>query len=93
MEHKNKAENGKDMEYEDKRLLNNRLKEKDNEIHQLSVHQVDMINQLNSANQEVVNLRTYNDGLKNDQRAYKETNERMMRSQESMDQLAKLSQK
>lgn len=52
-----------------------------------------MINHLNSANQEVINLRTKNDRIKNDLRAKKETKERMMRSQENMNQLTELSQK
>lgn len=38
MEQKNKLENDKEMEDEDKRLLNTKLEEKDNEIHQLSLH-------------------------------------------------------
>ena len=52
-----------------------------------------MINQLNSENKQVVNLRKENDILVSDLRVEKETNERMMRSQEVMDQLAKLSNK
>lgn len=52
-----------------------------------------MINWLDGANQEVINLRIENDRLKNDLREEKETNERLMRSQESMNQLTKLSQK
>ena len=38
MEQKNQAENDKNMAEEDRRLLNKRLEEKDNEIHQLSLH-------------------------------------------------------
>ena len=37
MEQKYKSENEKEMIEEDKRLLNTRLEEKDNEIHQLSL--------------------------------------------------------
>lgn len=77
VEKKNKVENEKEMADEDKILLNTRLEEKDNKIHQLSLHQAEMIYQINSANQEVVNLRIENDRPQNDLRVEKETNERM----------------
>ena len=54
------------MVEEEKLLLNTRIEENDSEIHQLSLHQADMENQLNDANQEVINLRIENEGLRND---------------------------
>ena len=51
-----------------------------------------MVNQLNSTNHEITKLRIENDKLKNDLREENETNERMMRSKESMNQLTKKTQ-
>ena len=50
-----------------------------------------MINQLNGANQEVINLRNENERLQNDLSVEKKTNERMMRSQERIIQLTEQS--
>ena len=51
------------IEWKDKiedeiKLINARLEEKENEVQQLSLQQVDIISQLEVANQEVFNLRT-----------------------------------
>ena len=51
-----------------------------------------MINQLNGANQEVINLRIENERLQNDLNIEKKTNEIMMKSQENMNQLTEQTQ-
>ena len=80
MEKNNKAE-------DDMRLLSARLEEKENEVKQLSLQQVDIINQLDVADQEFVNLRTKNFRLQNDLNIEKKTNERMLNSQKNMNRL------
>ena len=66
----------------------NKIKEekegKNNEIQHLSLQQVDFINQLTNANKEIMNLRLENKRLLNDLNNGKQTNERMMKSQEDM---------
>lgn len=71
MEQQNQAKNDKNMAKEDRRLLNTRIEEKDNEIHQLSLCQEDMTNFLNDANQEAINLIIENETLRNDIRIEK----------------------
>lgn len=56
------------MEEEDKIRLNTRIEEKDNEILQISLHQEELVNQLNNLNQEVIHLRKKNEKLINDLR-------------------------
>ena len=68
------------------------IEEKENEIKQLSLQQEYFIDQLNDANQELINLRTENERLQNDLNIEKKTNERMMKSHESMNQLNEKSQ-
>ena len=51
-----------------------------------------MINQLNDANQEVFNLRTKSERLHNYHNTKKKTNERTVKSQESMNQLIEKTQ-
>ena len=56
MEQKKKVVNDKEMTDEDKILLTTRLEENNNEVHQLSQHNADMENQLDDANQGIINL-------------------------------------
>lgn len=56
----------KDKSKEEKILLTKKIEEKDNAIHQLSLQQEKLIDQLNDTNQEPINLRTENEILKND---------------------------
>ena len=74
----------KDKANEEKRLITEKIEEKDNEIHQLSLQQANLIDQLNDANQELINLRIENEIFHNDLSIEKKTNERMMKSHESM---------
>lgn len=73
------------MEQKDK--AKEEIEENDNEINQLSLQQTYLIDQLNDTNQELINLRTKNERLQNDLSIEKKTNERMMKSHESMNQL------
>ena len=73
------------MEQKDK--AKEEIEEKFNEIHQLSLQQADFIDQINDANQELVNLWIESERLQNDLNIEKQTNERMMKSQESMNKL------
>ena len=71
----------KDKAKDEVKLINARLEEKENKVQQLSLQQVDIINQLDVANQEVVNWRTKNVRLQNHPNTQKETNKRMLNSQ------------
>ena len=53
----------KDKVNKEKRFLFENIEEKNNEIHGLSIQQEDLIDQLNDANQELINLRTKNEML------------------------------
>ena len=64
-----------DKAKEEKRQLTKKIEEKNNEIHQLSLQQEDTIDQLNDANQELINLRIENERLHNDPNIEKQTNE------------------
>ena len=82
----------KNITKDDMRLLSARLEEKENEVQQLSLQQVDIINQLDVANQEVINLRTENVRLQNNLNTKKKTKERMLNSQERMNLLIQKTQ-
>ena len=53
----------KDKANEEKRLLSEKIEEKNNEIYGLSIQQEDLIDYLSDANQELINLRTRNERL------------------------------
>ena len=63
------------------------LEAKNNEIQHISLQQVDFINQLTNSNEEIMNLKSENEILKNDLDTKKQINERMMKSQADMNQL------
>ena len=63
------------------------IEEKDNEIQQISLQKAKFIDQINDANQELINLRIENERLQNDLSIEKKINERMMKTQENMNQL------
>ena len=77
----------KDKANEERRFLYEKIEEKNNEINGLSIQQENLVDQLNDANHEFFNLRTENEILENDLNMEKKTNERMMKSQESMNEL------
>ena len=72
---------------EEKNKMKEEIEGKNNEIQHLSIQQVEFINQLSNANEEIMNLRLENEKLKNDLNTKKKTNERMMKSQADMNQL------
>ena len=77
----------KEKDEDEVKLINARLEEKENEVQQLSLQKVDIINHLDVENQEIINLRTKNVRLQNDLNNEKKTNERILNSQQSMNQL------
>lgn len=77
---------------EEKNKTKEELEGKNNEIQHLSLQQVDFIDQLTNANEEIMNLRSKNERLQNDLNTKKKTDERMMKSQEDMNQLSEQSQ-
>ena len=58
-----------------------------NEIQHISLQQIDFINQLTNANEEIMNLRSENERLHNDLNSERKINERVMKSQANMNQL------
>ena len=72
---------------EEKNKIKEEIEGKDNEIQHLSLQQADFINQLTNRNEEIMNLRSKNERLQNDLNNEKQTNKRMMKSQEDMNQL------
>ena len=72
---------------EEKNKIKEEIEGKKNEIHHLSLQQVDFINQLTNANEEIMNLRSENERLLNDLNTEKQTNERMMKSQADLNRL------
>ena len=66
-----------------------KLEGKDNEIQHLSLQQTDFINQLSNANEEIMNMGSENERLQNDLNSEMKINERMMKSQDDMNQLNK----
>ena len=72
---------------EEKNKIKEEIEGKSNEIQNLSLQQPDFIDQLTNANEEIMNLRSENKRLQNDLNTKKKTNERMMKSLASMDQL------
>ena len=77
---------------EEKDKAKEEIEEEKNEIQHLSLQQVDFIDQLTNANEDLMNLRSKNERLQDDLNIEKKTYERMMRSQESMNQLNEQSQ-
>lgn len=72
---------------EEKDKAKEEIEENNNEIQQLSLQQEKIIDQLTDANEELMNLRPENGRLSNDLNYEKKTYERMMKSQEKMNQL------
>ena len=72
---------------EEKNKRKEELEGKSNEIQHLSLQQADFINQLTNADEEIMNLRSKNERLKNDLDTERQTYERMMKSQADMKQL------
>ena len=72
---------------EEKEKVKEDLEGKSNEIQHLSLQQADFINQLTNENEEIMNLRSKNERLKNDLDNKRQTYERMMKSQADMNQL------
>ena len=72
---------------EEKNKRKEEIEGKDDKTQQLSLQQVDFINQLTNANEEIMNLRSENERLQNDLNFERQTNERMMKSQVDMNQL------
>ena len=72
---------------EEKSKIKEEIEGKNNEIQHLSLQQTNFINQLTNANEEIMNLRSENQGLQNDLNTKKQTNESIMKSQEYMNQL------
>ena len=77
---------------EEKGKNNEVIEEEGNEIQQLSLQQANFIDQLTSENEELMNLRLENEKLQNDLSIENKTNERIIQSQESMNQLNEKSQ-
>ena len=72
---------------EEKNKIKEEIEGKNNEIQHLFLQQEDFINQFHNTNEEIMNLRSENERLLNDLNTEKKTNERMMKSQEDMNQL------
>ena len=72
---------------EEKIKIKEKIEGKNNEIQHLSLQQADFINHLTNANEEIMNLRSKNERLENDLNSKRKINERMMKSQEKMNQL------
>ena len=72
---------------EEKNKIKEEIEGKNNEIHYLSLQQVDLINYLTNANEEIMNLRSENEILQNNLDIDKQKNERLMKSQVDMNQL------
>ena len=69
---------------EEKKKIKEELEGKSNEIQHLSLQQAYFINQLTSANEEIMNLRSENERLQNDLDTEKKTIEGMMKSKVDM---------
>lgn len=83
MEQKKKAMEDKLMAEEEKRQMAIKLEERTFEVHKLTSHQLDMINQeANKKDLEITNLRSQNEQLKSELRHEKELMERMNKSNE-----------
>ena len=65
---------------------------KSNEIQKLSLQQANFIDQLTNANEDLMNLRSKTKRLQNELNIQNQTYERMMKSQESMNQFNEQSQ-
>ena len=72
---------------EEKNKIKEEIEGENNETQHLSLQQADFINQLTSANEEIMNLGSENERLKNDLNTKRQTNERMMKPQADMNQL------
>ena len=72
---------------EEKNKIKEEIEGKNNEIQHLSLQQADFVNQLTNTNENIMNLRSKNERSLNDLNTQEKTNERMMKSQEDMNQL------
>ena len=77
---------------EEKNKIKEEIEGKNNEIQHVSLQQANFINQLTNENEEITNLRSENERFQNDLKNERQTNERMMKSQESMNRLNEKSQ-
>ena len=77
---------------EEKDKAKEKIEGKKNEIQHLSLQQEDFIYKITNENEEIMNLRLENERLQNDLNTKSQTNERMMKSQEDINQLKEKSQ-
>ena len=77
---------------EEKDKAKEEIEGKNNEIQHISLQRENLIDQITNTNKKIMNLRSKNEILQNDLNIEKKTNDRMMKSQEDMNQLDEHSQ-